>query len=176
MPNTLLIGLSCVFLACSAWESQAQTTWTTHNLPIYNEEPETEALPWDGTNHYYETMPLLEGCADAPSPYECSGQKLIKAVYPRLRYPEAARITETEGIVVVSFKIQKDGTMTELKILRDLGNGLGEEALRVLKIIQKEYTWTPGTVCGKAVVVGYTFPVRFRLKDIPPAEAPPIDR
>ena len=69
------------------------------------------------------------------------------------RVPEENNV---RGKVVVEFIIEKDGTLSNFKILRDLGNGTGKEALRVLK---KSPKWIPGEQHGKKVRVLYSIPI-----------------
>lgn len=175
-PNTSL-WLLYLLLIVGGIQSQAQTSWGTHDLPIYQEVPESEDLAIDGILvGYREVMPIFEGCVDLPRPHDCSGQQLMEAFCTRLKYPEVAHEIGTEGLVVISFTIEKDGKMTQPKVLRNLGNGLGEEALRVFDEVQEHYIWTPGTLNEKVVSVQYNMPIRFRLDTVLRVEHPPIDR
>lgn len=61
----------------------------------------------------------------------------------------------------VSFVVEKDGTVTSIKVLKDPGYGVGEEAIRVLKLSPK---WKPGVQNGKAVRVMYNLPLTLNLK------------
>lgn len=63
-----------------------------------------------------------------------------------------------KGKVMVAFIIEKDGTLSNFKILRDLGDELGKETIRVLK---KSPKWTPGTQNGKSVRVLYSLPINI---------------
>lgn len=71
-------------------------------------------------------------------------------------YPDAALQQGIKGQVVVSFVVEKEGNLTDLKIVRDLSFGTGEEALRVLKKAKK---WSPGIQNGRKVRVSYTLPI-----------------
>jgi len=77
-----------------------------------------------------EKMPVYPGGDEA----------LRTDIVTQLKYPEAARKHETEGNVVVSFIVNRDGKIGNVKILRCIGNGCEEEALRVVKSLK---TWTP---------------------------------
>ncbi len=69
---------------------------------------------------------------------------------------------EEEGTVIkvlVSFVVEKDGSLTDIKILRDPGNGYGKEAMRVLK---KAPRWKPGINNGKAVRVAFNLPITIQ--------------
>lgn len=77
-------------------------------------------------------------------------------------YPEAAKKEKIEGRVFVTFIVEKDGQVSSVKLLRDIGGGCGEEAIRVLKSMPK---WKPGTQRGKPVRVQFNLPVSFELQD-----------
>jgi protein TonB len=62
--------------------------------------------------------------------------------------------------VSVSFVIEKDGSMTDIKVLKDPGYGLGAEAIRVLKSLKTK--WSPGMVEGKAVRTSYNLPITIQ--------------
>ncbi len=71
-------------------------------------------------------------------------------------YPDAALQQGIKGSVLVSFVVERDGSLTDLKIVRDLRYGTGEEALRVLRKAKK---WSPGIQNGRKVRVSYTLPI-----------------
>ncbi|MGJ1391357.1 energy transducer TonB [Sphingobacterium spiritivorum] len=73
-------------------------------------------------------------------------------------YPDAAVQNKVNGIVTVAFIVEKDGSLSNFKITKDMGYGTGEEAIRVLKMAEK---WKPGLNNGKAVRVAYTVPLRL---------------
>ncbi len=77
-----------------------------------------------------------------------------------IKYPTAAVKDKVEGKVYVSFTVEKDGSLTDLKVDRSLGAGTDEEAIRVLKMSKR---WNPGMIEGKAVRVKYNIPIRFAL-------------
>lgn len=76
------------------------------------------------------------------------------------KYPEAARRDSVMGRVVISFVVEEDGSLSGFKILRNLGSGTGEEAVRVLKASPK---WIPGIQNGRPVRVQYTLPIVLNL-------------
>jgi TonB family protein len=79
-----------------------------------------------------------------------------------IRYPLAARESNVEGKVYIGFVVEKNGELSDLKIIKGIGAGCDEEALRVLKTSP---LWTPGMVGGKPVRTSYTFPVTFQLSN-----------
>lgn len=78
-----------------------------------------------------------------------------------LRYPKAAQQSGIEGKVFVQFVIDNDGSITEVKVIKGLGFGLDEEAIR---IIQKAPKWTPAKQRGKPVRVRMALPIMFKLQ------------
>ena len=78
-----------------------------------------------------------------------------------IKYPEMAKKNKIEGRVFVTFVVEKDGQVSSAKILRDIGGGCGEEALRVVNSMPK---WKPGTQRGNPVRVQFNLPVMFKLK------------
>ncbi|MCR9085012.1 MAG: energy transducer TonB, partial [Cyclobacteriaceae bacterium] len=77
-----------------------------------------------------------------------------------LRYPEMARDKGIEGTVVVRFIVEKDGSISEAKILRGIGGGCDEEAIRVLQLSPK---WKAGVKDGATVRTEMRLPIRFKL-------------
>jgi TonB family protein len=79
----------------------------------------------------------------------------------RITYPDMAKRAGIEGRVVVQFVVDTDGTPRDLQVVRGIGGGADEEALRVIR----ETKFTPGTQRGQAVPVRLSWPVTFRLPD-----------
>lgn len=82
-------------------------------------------------------------------------KEFYKLIAKNYRTPNVSALS---GTVIVSFVIEKDGTLTELKVLRDLGYGTGEEAIRVLKMSP---LWQPGRQLGQPVRCSYTIPIKI---------------
>jgi periplasmic protein TonB len=78
-----------------------------------------------------------------------------------LNYPYAAKENNIEGSVVIQFVVNEDGTVTEARVIKGIGGGCNEEALRVVRSMPK---WKPGKQNGHAVKVFYTLPIRFVLE------------
>lgn len=86
-----------------------------------------------------------------------------KWVGENYKYPAEAKKNEVSGSLHLSFIVERDGTLSSFKILRNLGYGTGEEAVNLLK---KSPKWTPGSIKGEAVRVSYSLPIRLNLKGI----------
>ncbi|MCB2207932.1 MAG: M56 family metallopeptidase [Bacteroidetes bacterium] len=97
-----------------------------------------------------EVMPEYPGGMEA----------LIEYLGSNIKYPEQAKEEGIEGKVFVNFIVEKDGSIGETKVLRGIGGGCDEEAVRV---ISQMTDWTPGTQGGEAVRVSYNLPINFKL-------------
>ena len=94
---------------------------------------------------------------------------MMQYLSSNIRYPEDAREAGTQGRVIVSFIVEKDGSISNAKVAKPTYSSLDEEALRVISAMPK---WMPGKQNGEAVRVKYSVPVSFRLgsKEAPKAE------
>ena len=79
-----------------------------------------------------------------------------------VKYPVEAKEKGIRGIVYVNFIVEPDGSVSDIKVLRGIGSGCDEEAVRVVESMPK---FKPGMQNGEAVRVSYTVPVIFRLED-----------
>ncbi|MFD2248579.1 energy transducer TonB [Pontibacter ruber] len=100
---------------------------------------------------YVEQMPSFPG----------GESEMMKYLGKNIRYPAAAQRAGVEGLVVLSFVVSKTGEISEIQVVKGLGAGCDEEAMRVVKTMPK---WTPGKQNGREVPVRYTLPVRFTIK------------
>ena len=86
--------------------------------------------------------------------------EMYKYIENNLVYPQQARETGTQGKVFVTFVVEKDGSLTNIKVLRDIGCGCGEEAVRLVKSMPK---WKPAKQRGKPVRMQFDLPIKFYL-------------
>lgn len=115
-----------------------------------------------------EEMPRFPGCEDSglkgKELYKCSNEKLLEYVQNNLVYPEEAKKSGIEGKVVVQFIVEKDGSITEAKVIKDIGSNCGQAVKDViLSMNEMSDSFIPGKQRGKAVAVLYTLPVMFAL-------------
>jgi protein TonB len=85
-------------------------------------------------------------------------QKMMKFISENRKYPAEAKAKDIHGKVIVAFVVERDGSLSDVKIRRGIGYGCDEEAIRVIKSMPK---WTPGKQNGKAVRVSMMLPVSF---------------
>jgi periplasmic protein TonB len=101
---------------------------------------------------FVEQMPQFPG-----------GEKeMINFIKRNLRYPITAIENGIKGTVTVNFVVGKDGKITQIRIIRGIGGGCDEEAVRIL---EKMPAWSPGRQAGIPVLVAYSLPFRFVLQE-----------
>lgn len=86
---------------------------------------------------------------------------LMQFLSQNVKYPEEAYQKGTQGRVIVTFVVEKDGSITEARVVRSIEPLLDKEALRVINSMPN---WNPGTQNGEPVRVKYTVPITFRLQ------------
>ena len=117
-------------------------------VEVEEEVVEEEAIPFQ----LVEEKPSFQG-GDA--------NQFSKWVNQRLVYPEIAKENGVQGRVTLQFTVEKDGSVTKVKVLRGVDPSLDKEAVRVVSQSPK---WKPGKQRDRAVPVAYTFPVIFQLR------------
>ena len=133
--------------------------------PANGESVEQEEIPFEATNvdesapldaNTDEVFKVVEVDPEFPGGVEA----LYKYLAENIKYPEQAKKDGVQGRVFVRFVVEADGTVAEAEVLRGIGGGCDEEALRVVNAMPK---WKPGTVDGKPVRTQYNLPITFRL-------------
>ncbi len=112
-----------------------------------------------------EEMPRFPGCESEDMTKQekkkCAEKALLQFIGKNVRYPEMARDNRVEGTVVMSFVVNEDGSISDIKIARDIGAGCGRETTRVVKKMPK---WIPGKQIGRPVKVHFNLPIKFTLE------------
>lgn len=153
-----LFFLLIFFATCAGATGQGVADTTIHTV--------AESFP----------IPLLRRCAPELHPgwpedsiRRCAESELLSLLAQNIRYPEAARQANIQGVVATSFIVEKDGRMTDVKVLKDIGGGCGEEAVRVLKALgEAGLRWQPALIKNEAVRMRQVLPLRFRLEEEKP--------
>lgn len=145
--------------------------------PVLKAEPEEAPAGVPGTNTSGDIASGNSGGFSKvilpPSPVESPDSKPIRYVEQmpqfdelneylstHLRYPEAAKDNNIQGKVSVEFVVNEDGSITNARVVRGIGSGCDQEALRVINGMPK---WKPGKQNGKAVKVYFVLPTVFVL-------------
>ena len=171
-----IIGIVAVVLAIIIG-----VVWTNNNStpePVVEEEPvvDSTAVVEPGTTQREEQERLAEDIAEAQCKLEeeeiftvvekqpsfpGGEEKLFEYLYSNVKYPQVAKENGITGCVFLTFVVEKDGSIANPKVMRDIGGGCGQEALRVVKNMPK---WSPGKQRGKPVRVQFNLPVVFDLQ------------
>ena len=131
---------------------------------VANNEKETEenyvqqipAQVPDGDDKVYQV------CENPPA-FPGGTYAMYKYLADNIKYPADAKAAGKEGRVIVQFVVRKDGSVSDVSVVRSVGNvSLDNEAVRVVSSMPK---WSPGTQGGKPVNVQYTLPVQFKFSD-----------
>lgn len=93
--------------------------------------------------------------------YKNGFESLKKHIIKYYRIPESAKKNKIDGRTVVSFNIMKDGSISNIRMLRSLSDDYDKEAIRIIKSMDK---WTPGTIRGQKVKVTYSLPITYKLE------------
>ncbi|HSJ67142.1 MAG TPA: TonB family protein [Anditalea sp.] len=107
----------------------------------------------------YQGAPIYDVVPEPPVP-DGGFEGWNRYLSSNLKYPKRARENEIEGVVYLVFTVTTNGDLVDPDILRGIGHGLDEEALRM---IQDAPTWSPGKLNGEAVNVKMRLPIRFKL-------------
>ncbi len=111
-----------------------------------------------GTANKEEIFTVVE----QPPQYPGGMPALSAYLSKNLTYPKKAAKKNTEGTVYVNFVVNSAGKVSEITVLKGIGHGCDEEAVRVVKNMAD---WVPGTQGGRKVSVRYNLPIKFKLKN-----------
>jgi protein TonB len=130
------------------------------NAEVDQQEVIEEYVPVEVEEEEVQEQEIFQIVEEMPA-YPGGEQKLMEFISKGIKYPQIARETGIQGRVFVGFVIEPDGSVSNVKVLRGIGGGCDEEAMRVVKSMPK---WKPGKQRGKAVRVSYMLPVNFKLQ------------
>ena len=130
------------------------------NADVDQNEVIEEYVPVEVEEEEVQEQEIFQIVEEMPA-YPGGDAKLMEYVAKNIKYPQIARETGIQGRVFVGFVVEPDGSVSNVKVLRGIGGGCDEEAMRVVKSMPK---WKPGKQRGKAVRVSYMLPVNFKLQ------------
>lgn len=134
--------------------------------PANGEAVEQEEIPFEATN-VDESAPLdantdeVFKVVEVEPEFPGGVEALYKYLAENIKYPVMAKNNKVEGRVYITFVIEKDGTVSDAKVLRSVNEELDAEALRVINAMPK---WKPGMQRGVPVRVQYNIPINFKLQ------------
>lgn len=138
-----------LFVTVSEIKAQTFVVDSLGDIICKVEDPQIDSL--DDVVTFCEQMPAYDG----------GGEAMMGFINKNLIYPIEARKNRVEGRIVLQFVVNRDGSLSNIEVLKGLGFGCDEEAVRVVMLMPK---WVPGRQNGKVVRVRYTLPMVFRLK------------
>ncbi|MHC2993436.1 TonB-dependent receptor [Pontibacter sp. HJ8] len=124
----------------------------TENPAAIPAPPEPSTTERQKPYTYVEQMPQFKGGDGA----------MLQFLGRNIRYPKAAQDAGVEGLVVLGFVVETDGSLHDITVIKSLGNGIDQEAMRVVGEMNGQ--WDTGRQNGKPVPVKYTLPIRFAMK------------
>lgn len=109
-------------------------------------------------------MPVFGECTDLKSETErnqCSNESILKFLGEQIQYPKRALLNNIEGMVIARIIIDKNGMVSDPRIIRGIGEDCDAEVIRILR---KMPVWSPGSQNGRKVSVQMTIPVHFKIR------------
>ncbi|MBD78504.1 MAG: hypothetical protein CL840_06270 [Crocinitomicaceae bacterium] len=134
-----------------------RSPYTRYGLMPEHYEPELVADEYIEDLKSREVYTIVENMPKYPGGEEAMYQYLAKTV----KYPPMAKDAGIQGIVYATFVVRRDGRVVDIRVLRGIGGGCDEEAIRVIGQMPK---WKAGTQRGRRVSVQYNLPIRFILR------------
>lgn len=122
-----------------------------------NQETDIPVIDFVDTEDTTAIISIVEKMPEFPGGEE----KLNLYIRKSIKYPDSAKVNEIKGNVYIGFVVEKDGSISNIELLRGIGYGCDEIALNAIKEMPN---WIPGEQRGKKVRVKYTLPVSFQLK------------
>lgn len=147
LSASLLLGFGIV----SAQNNGTDSTTIKSAQPIQHSTDSTAEEP---------IFIVTEKGAEFPGGYK----SMFQFISQNLHYPPLAIENDVQGKVILSFVVEKDGTLSNIKVLRDIGGGCAQEAVRVVKLMPR---WTPAEQNGKPVRSQFNLPINFQIQENP---------
>lgn len=151
------------FSSVPVQELLVDSSLTSNDLEIPADAP---PIPEAGKVQHAETGGRYEGrvydlgTVETAPEYPAGQTELARFIAANIHYPAKARMNQIQGRVYVSFVVERNGDINGIQVIRGIGGGCDEEAIR---LIRSTAPWKPGTVAGKPVRTAYTIPINFKL-------------
>ena len=143
----VLLALNMVFFACSG--------------PVQNDENNIATQSDEKGNPNGDMTDIFTVVEKAPE-FPGGMEELFQYLANNIEYPQLAKEKGIQGRVFVNFIVDNDGSIDSVKVLRGIGSGCDEEAVRVVAAMP---SWEPGLQRGKPIRVSYNLPIKFTLDD-----------
>ena len=146
LDEMVVVGMASDEVGASSVEHPDKKVVAVVDIPKAKEEPQEEVI-----FQVVEEMPQFPGGLG----------EAMKFLAKNIKYPVEAQQAKIEGRVIVRFVVGRDGSVSDVEVMRGVSPELDAEAVRVVSLMPK---WIPGKQRGKAVAVKYTMPIMFRLQ------------
>ena len=146
LEEMIVVGYASDGVGASSVEHPDKKVVAVVDIPKAKEEPQEEVV-----FQVVEEMPQFPGGLG----------EAMKFLAKNIKYPVEAQQAKIEGRVIVRFVVGRDGSVSDVEVMRGVSPELDAEAVRVVSMMPK---WIPGKQRGKAVAVKYTMPIMFRLQ------------
>lgn len=147
--------ITVLFIFCSFFALSARAQVDSNIV-------DTNIINTDSIYTLTDVPPLFEGCNDplisVKQRQACSQNELAAFIGKNIQYPDSAKAKNIEGIVLVRFVVDAQGNISQTELMRDIGEGCGREALRIIRLIPP---FTPAENKGQPVACYLTLPIRF---------------
>jgi len=151
-----MVSFGVFISACQTGTKKAETETTEQEtIEVPSEQiTDEQQTPTDISEEIFIVV-------EEPPSFTGGDEARIKYISENIKYPEEARAKGIQGTVFVTFVVEADGAISDEKLLRGIGGGCDEEAVRVIESMPK---WVPGKQRGQAVRVQFNMPIRFLLE------------
>ncbi|MBP1225766.1 M56 family metallopeptidase [Flavobacterium sp. 1355] len=131
-------------------------------LSLFVFSAETNAQKVKDKSDYDKTISkCIDKSIEKQPEYPGGIDEFYKLIGMNFKIPAEASKQKLEGKAIIEFMVEKDGSLSEFKIVKDLGYGIGNEAIRAIKLSPK---WIPGSIDGKPARVLYTMPITIQTE------------
>lgn len=169
----ILIVLGILLFSCQNPGNNDSVQDDANGVTSSDDGPPSPPIDFDTLYHDTNSNKLNDSSGENTNPsdiyriveempsYKGGEEAMYKFLSDNIKYPQKAKETGIQGNVIISFVVEKDGSISNVVILKDIGAGCGAEAARVIKKMPK---WKPGKQNGSIVRVQFNMPIRYTLE------------
>jgi TonB family C-terminal domain len=154
MKYFVFLPITALLMLLSNMEAVARIeVIPTESIPEFEVLLPEEAIAQQDTSTVFTMV-------ETPPKFPGGDEKLMQFISQNINYPKDAQEAGVQGRVILSYVVNKDGSVSDIKVARSIHPSLDAEAIRVIKSMPE---WTPGKQRGETVRVKYTIPITFSL-------------
>ena len=182
---TFLVAGMLIFSACTEEKTGESPGQITEIIDVDPEELVKDIVPFDSItrdkpifipppeplpNPMPQANPVID-FPDVEAKFPGGEEAMMKFISDNIKYPEIDRELGSQGRVYVQFVVEKDGSLSNLEIMRGVSKTIDREAKRVIRLMPK---WMPGEIRGKAVRSRSLLPIKFTLEEAGLIDSEPL--